>query len=313
MTERRPVDLVLEGGGVKGVALVGAYSVLEERGYRPECVAGASAGAIVAALIAARYGADELSEIVGALDYSRFQDEAWEDRVPLAGIPLSILKDLGIYEGAYFEEWMRCLLEAKGVRTFGDLVRREEAEPRFRHRLQVIASDLTERRLLVLPRDAGALGVDPDELDVALAVRMSMSIPVFFEPVQFENPETGREHLIVDGGMLSNFPVWLFDAEEPLRPTIGIKLSEPDPRSPLARSDGPSEEVGVFGFLRALVDTTMEAHDRLYLEEHDFARTIAIDTLGVRTTEFDLSRERAGELHESGRLAAERYLDGPER
>ncbi len=200
---------------------------------------------------------------------------------------------------------MRGLLEAKGVRRFGDLVRREDAEPRFRHKLQVIASDLTERRLLVLPRDAGLLGVEPDDLDVALAVRMSMSIPVFFEPVRFENPKTGREHLIVDGGMLSSFPVWLFDAPEPLRPTFGLKLVEPDPRAPLA-----PEAPGVLGYLRSLVDTMMEAHDRLYLEEHDFARTIPIETLGVRTTEFGLSAKKAARLHESGRLAAERFLDG---
>ena len=307
-----PVDLVLEGGGVEGVGLVGAYAVLEERGYYPENIAGASAGAIVAALIAAGYSGAELREIIVGLDYSRFQDEAWEDRMPLAGAPLSILKDLGIYEGGYFERWLRELLEAKGVETFGDLLRRPDApEPRYRHKLQVIASDLTEKRLLVLPRDAGLLGVDPDGLDVAQAVRMSMSIPVFFEPVRFSNPKTGREHLIVDGGMLSNFPVWLFDAEEPLRPTFGLKLVEPEPRKPLKGPVAPVEEdMGLPGYLRALVDTMMEAHDRLYLEEHDFARTIPIDTLGVRTTEFGLSPERAAELHESGRLAAMRFLGG---
>ena len=47
------------------------------------------------------------------------------------------------------------------------------------------------------------------------------------------------------------------------------------------------------------------------MEDRDFTRTTAIDTLGVRTTEFDLSPERAAELHESGRLAAERFLDEP--
>ena len=77
----------------------------------------------------------------------------------------------------------------------------------------MIASDLTEQRLLVLPRDARTLGIeDLDQLNVALAVRMSMSIPVFFEPVSFTNRRTGREHLIVDGGMLSNLPIWLLDA-----------------------------------------------------------------------------------------------------
>ena len=55
---------------------------------------------------------------------------------------------------------------------------------------------------------------------------MSMSIPVFFEPVRFPNPGTREEHLIVDGGMLSNFPVWLFDAEVPQWPTFGLKLTQ---------------------------------------------------------------------------------------
>ena len=312
------VDLVFEGGGVKGIALVGAFSVLEEQGYEPQNVAGASAGAIVAVLLAAGYSAAELREIVGELDYDHFKDESWEDRIPLAGRSLSILKDLGIYEGEAFMAWMRDLLEAKEIRTFGDLVRREDAEPKYRYKAQVIASDVTERRLLVLPRDAHRLGIgDPDDLNVALAVRMSMSIPVFFEPVKFANAQTGREHLIVDGGMLSNFPVWLFDAEEPLWPTFGLKLVEKDPRAPIPGGPPQPEKSrsgvsSVFAYLRGLVDTMMAAHDRLYIEESDFQRTIAIDTLGVRTTEFDLSKERAVELFESGRTAAEKFL-GEER
>ena len=54
----------------------------------------------------------------------------------------------------------------------------------------------------------------------------------------------------------------------------------------------------------------MAAHDRLYVEQHDFEeRTIGIDTLGVGTTEFDLSPERALQLFDSGRAAAEEFLD----
>ncbi|MDP9486702.1 MAG: patatin-like phospholipase family protein [Actinomycetota bacterium] len=306
------VDLVFEGGGVKGIALVGAFSVLQERGYEPQNMAGASAGAIVAALIAAGYGAGELKEIIAELDYDRFKDEALEDRFPM-GKTLSILKDLGIYEGKAFEEWMRGLLETRGVRTFGDLVRREDVDLKYRYKLQVIASDVTERRLLVLPRDAPKLGIeDPDDIDVAQAVRMSMSIPIFFEPVRFTNRLTDEEHLIVDGGMLSNFPVWLFDAEEPQWPTIGMKLVQ-SPETPLGEElPEPVPRAGVkqvIGYLRSLVDTMMAAHDRLYVEQHDFdRRTIGIDTLGVGTTEFDLSPERALALYESGRTAAKEFL-----
>ena len=114
--------------------------------------------------------------------------------------------------------------------------------------------------------------------------------------------------------MLSNFPVWLFDAEEPQWPTFGLKLVEKDLKAPVGGPGRSSEEScggvsSVIGYLRSLVDTMMAAHDRLYIEESDFDRTIAIDTLGVRTTEFDLSEGRAMELFESGRAAAGKFLD----
>ena len=311
-------DLVFEGGGVKGIGLAGALQTLEERAYIPQNVAGTSAGAISAALLAAGYSADELREIIMALDYRQFQDEAWEDKVPLIDRSLSLLLDLGLYEGERFYEWMKEMLEAKGVRTFADLVHPEYADdPRFRSKLQVIASDVTTHELLVLPRDAEKLGIEPDDLDVALAVRMSMSIPIFFEPVRFEGPKADRTHVIVDGGMLSNFPVWLFDCEDgepPEWPTFGLLLVEPKPSVPIgARLPAPkmagSGPGAVIDYVKALAQTMMEAHDRLYIEQSSFARTIAIPTLGVGTTEFDLPRERAVALYDSGRWAAEKFLD----
>ncbi len=312
------VDLVFEGGGVKGIGLAGALQTLEERGYRPQNVAGTSAGAITAALLAAGYSAGELREIIVSLDYRQFQDRAWEDKVPLIERSLSLLLDLGLYEGDRFLSWKRERLEAKGVRTFADLVHPDFADdPRVRSRLQVIASDVTTHELLVLPRDAAKLGVEADDLDVALAVRMSMSIPVFFEPVRFENAKDGRTHVIVDGGMLSNFPVWLFDCDDgeaPEWPTFGLLLVEPKPSVPIgARLPAPrmagSGPGAVIDYVKALAQTMMEAHDRLYVEQANYARTIPIPTLGVGTTEFVLPHERAIALYDSGRWAAERFLD----
>src|SRR4051794_21735282 len=98
-TEESKVDLVFEGGGVKGIGLVGALSVLEERGYQPRHTAGASAGAIVATLYAAGYTAAELHEIMQTLDYNQFEDETWEDRIPVAGAALSLITELGVYKG----------------------------------------------------------------------------------------------------------------------------------------------------------------------------------------------------------------------
>ena len=308
-------DLVLEGGGVKGIGLAGAYSVLKERGFEVENVAGTSAGAITAAFVAADYTVDELHEIILTLDYRKFQDKGWEDKFLVGEKALSILLDLGIYEGEYFLNWMRETLAQKNVHTFADLVRDEdEQDLRYRYKLQVIASDVTERRLLVLPRDADKIGVKPDELEVAYAVRMSMSIPIFFEPVRRE--VNGGEHLIVDGGMLSNYPVWLFDSrqgEPPEWPTFGLLLVEPNTREHLGTQiEPPRKERGVsalIDYLKSLAQTMMAAHDRLYVEQADYARTISIPTLGVGTTEFDLKPQRAIELYESGRKAASDFLD----
>jgi NTE family protein len=308
-------DLVCEGGGVKGVGLAGAFSVLEERGYRVQNVAGTSAGAITAALIAAGYTAEELKKIVFDLDFAQFEDKGWEDRVPFVGKALSLVLDQGVFEGKRFLEWIGDLLEKKHIHTFGDL-RTGDDDPRYAYRLQVIASDVSARRLLVLPRDAEVLGIKPDELSVALAVRMSMSIPLFFEPVEVENDDTNHVHLIVDGGMLSNFPVWLYDCDDggvPDWPTFGLLLVEPEPKTPITArlpkpEEGPHGARGLVSLLGAMVHTMMEAHDRLYVEKAQFARTIPIKTLGVGTTEFNLSEERKLALYNSGRQAAEEFL-----
>jgi NTE family protein len=305
-------DLVFEGGGVKGIGLAGAYSALCERGVGPKRVAGTSAGAITAALVAAGYSAEELDEILLEVPFARFKDTAWEDRIPIVGHPLSVLLQRGIYEGGFFREWMRGLLAAKGVRTFGQLADPEATELKNRYRLKVIVSDVTHRRLLVLPDDAATLGIEPDDLEVAYAVRMSMSIPIFFEPVMHRNPRTGLDHLIVDGGMLSNFPVWLFDAdkgEPPRWPTFGMLLVEGDPKVPISHRVEGRESGSIIDYIKALASTMMEAHDRLYLEKATFVRTIPIPTLGVSTTEFDITPARVRAIYESGRQAAFDFLD----
>ena len=307
----RPFDMVCEGGGVKGIGLAGAYSVLEEQGYGAVNLAGTSAGAITAALIAAGYSAVELEDIVlNEMRFRKFEDRTLVGRVPGLGLPLSVLVRNGYCKGDYFLHWMRDKLKHKGVRVFGDLPRPSE-DPKFGSRLQVIASDLTTRQLLVLPRDAKrALGCAPEKLGVAEAVRMSMSIPLFFEPVQV------HRHVIVDGGMLSNFPVWLFDragGKPPRWPTFGLKLVEPESEQPVSKRmprpvRAPRGIRGLTLLLSGMLHTMLEAHDRMHIEEAQYARTIGIPTLGVRTTAFDIGDELARELYNSGRKAAAKFL-----
>src|SRR3954447_23721463 len=88
-------DLVFEGGGVKGIGLAGAFAALSDRHWAPKSVAGTSAGAITAALVAAGFSSDELDVILREIPFDKFKDTAWEDKLP-AGHVVSLLKDHGI-------------------------------------------------------------------------------------------------------------------------------------------------------------------------------------------------------------------------
>jgi NTE family protein len=311
-------DLVFEGGGVKGIGLAGAFKQLYDTGYRPACVAGTSAGAITAALVAAGYTGDELQQIVlHEMDFKEFEDPTFLDHFGVAGDIAEFLKSRGMHSGNYFLGWIQELLAAKGKTQFGHLRDPSASAENRTYGLQVIASDISSQSMLVLPRDAAQLGLgDPDELEIAHAVRMSMSIPVFFEPVLQRDGE-GREHTIVDGGLLSNFPVWLFDSASDVRPafpTFGMLLVAPNQSAPLVQKPSTAAPFAPVSspaeFAKAIADTMMEAHDRFYVEQANFARTIPIPTLGVRTTEFDITPDRAQALFDSGTQAAQTFLAG---
>jgi NTE family protein len=307
----QPVDLVLEGGGVKGIGLVGAVAGLEEAGYRAVRVAGSSAGAIVGALLAAGLPVDELEPRMRSLDLRRFRDPTPLTRVPVAGRWLSLLLRRGLYEGVALRDWLDGELDALGVRTFGDLrLTGDEAgalPPERAYRLVVMAADLSLGRLVQLPWDYQRLyGLDPDEQPVADAVRASAAIPYYFRPVVLRRPD-GHDSVLVDGGLLSNFPVDVFDqprSARPRWPTFGIKLSARPTAAPRPRSiAGPLDHV------RALVDTLLTATDRMHLDDPCVvARTMFVDTLAVAATDFDLDDATKDVLYRNGREAAARFL-----
>ena len=270
-------------------------------------MAGTSAGAITAGLVAAGYTGPELEDIVlHQMDFTKFEDGTFLDRLGEDGDIAQFFQTRGMHSGKYFLGWISTLLAAKGKAKFGELRSEGESDPKRTYRLQVIASDLSARAMLILPRDAKQIGVDPDELEIAKAVRMSMSIPVFFEPVNADG------HEIVDGGLLSNFPIWLFDTDPRTTRgffTFGLLLVAPQQTAPLLPTPPQVAPIGNdVDFLKAIADTMMEAHDRCYVEQANYARTIPIPMLGVRTTEFNISPQKAQELFDSGRTAAEQFL-----
>jgi NTE family protein len=318
MEAARPqrADLVLAGGGVKGIAHVGVLSVLHERGYRFERAAGTSAGAIVAALVAAGMSPRRMHEILGRLDYRAFRDRSGRDKIPFLGPGLSLALEDGIFEGEYLREWLGAELSALGVETFGDL-RRDDPDsslpPDQRFGLVVMAADITRGELVRLPWDyRDRYGLDPDRQPVVDAVRASMSIPFFFEPVRLAAAD-GNVSTLVDGGVLTNFPIGAFDRTDgraPRWPTFGITLIPPLPVSNAKLFPGLGlMRRGPLHLLECLLTTMMVGHDQAQLRKPWVAaRSIPVDTEQVNVVDFDIEPDAQMALYAGGRAAAERFL-----
>lgn len=301
------INGVFEGGGVKGISLAGAVHSAEKYGFEFHRVAGTSSGSIVAALIAAGYNAEEMKEIILTTSFTTFLKRSPIFNTSVIGPALRVLLKSGLYSGEALEEWIRQTLKAKGIRTFGDLAK---------GKLRIIASDITNGRILVLPDDLKRFGMNTETFEVARAVRMSCSIPYFFDPVRLRFPikyTKGKSFssqflYVVDGGLLSNFPLWLFDQDGDIKgagkpiPTVGFQMVGKN-------ANQPHIIKGPFSMLQAIVETMLSAHDERYIEQYNRYRTIKIPTLGVSTTQFDIDQEESLLLYESGIIAGEHFFE----
>jgi NTE family protein len=264
--------LVLQGGGVKGIALVGSLKALEEHDVRFEVIVGASAGAIVGSLVAAGYSAAELREILMDLDFSKFLDGSLNR--------LLLLRKFGMHTGNQLRIWIADLLKRKGIVKFSDFNARKV-------KLVIVATNITERKQIVFSHET------PD-VAVADAVRMSLSIPFFFDPV------VDRFSFIIDGGVLSNFPLaQLPSTGDPS--TIGLQLVSSSP--PV--SEKPS---GLLEYIKQLVNTLTDAHDLAELQIRN-VDVIKIDDGGVRTTDFALTSEVKQRLYMNGYQACSTFIN----
>ncbi len=306
---RKNANAIFEGGGVKAVGMLGALYEAESRGYNWVNLAGTSAGAIIASLVAAGYSAGEIKEMVWQLDFTLFKDKDWLDRIPFVGMALSLWFENGLYEGDYLEGWIREKLAAKGVYTFKDLVLKEyENDPVCRYKLVVTATDVSRRKLLRLPYDLKDYHLNPDSLSVCKAVRMSASLPFFYEPCKLQYINSGDQRVfsyIIDGGVLSNFPVWIFDNDQlPEWPTFGFKIVEPDEYL-------SSQINNPFNLFTAILSTMMEARDKIHeLDPKSRVRTISIPSLGVKTTDFESVQQQKEDLFKAGVMAATGFFEG---
>jgi len=322
-------NLVFEGGGVKGIAYIGAMQVLKEEGVLTaiEKVGGTSAGAINATLFALGFSVAEQRNILNRLNFNNFMDDSRgvirdTDR---------LLNKFGWFKGDFFHKWVSKHIKKK----LGD------ANATFEHLKAAKKPDLYVYGTNLSTRFGEVFSFEhTPKVRIADAVRISMSIPLFFASVR--NP---RDDVYVDGGVLDNYPVKLFDRQKYVDPANQSKMVvkkeyyEKENKKFLKKHPSSSpyiynketlgfrldskQEIGVFrygaepahekiddffDYIKALISTMMESQANSHLHSDDWHRTIYIDSLGVKTTEFDLSDAKKKKLEASGAKGATEYF-----
>ncbi|MEP7141503.1 MAG: patatin-like phospholipase family protein [Ferruginibacter sp.] len=287
-------NLVLEGGGVRGLAYAGAFSELEKKGILQliERVAGTSAGAIAGAMISVGYKAAEIDSIMRSLPVEEFND----GRGGIIGKYRRVRNKYGLYKGEKFELWVQQLINHKTGYlnlTFTQLHQLHLQDKLFKD-FYCTATNLSKQQL-----DIFSYEHTPD-MPIALAVRISGGLPLYFEPVilddqyqKIEKPDTiSFKNYYVDGGMIANYPISIFDTCEnygnPLQcerlrfnpQTLGIKLERAEQIDSIKNNSSnipPFDIRSLNDYIHAFNNLVMERLNRKYPNlENEKDRTIYV-------------------------------------
>lgn len=323
-------NLVFEGGGVKGIAYIGALEVLAEKEILSgiQRIGGTSAGAINAVLLGLGFTPEETQEILWSLNFNEIMDDSWG----IIRDAERLVEQFGWYKGDFFRDWIGNLIKEKtgnSESTFADIEAMKEK--RGFKSLYFMGTNLSTSFSEIFS------GEHTPRMCMADAVRISMSIPLFFAAKR-----STRGDVYVDGGVLDNYPVKLFDrkkylnsenftepdyykrineqlmeAERPIssyvynKETLGFRLDTKEEISVFRdHAEPPHTKIDhFFDYTWALIHTILEAQQSAHLHSDDWVRTVYIDTLGVGTTDFDLSDDRKGKLVRSGREGTLKYFE----
>jgi NTE family protein len=300
-------NLVFEGGGVKGVAYGGVFEVLEQAQITPQikCVAGTSAGAITATMMSLNYSAYDFANIMMGINFEKL-----EDGNDLEG-PFRLIEHYGWFKGDYFLNLMQSYIKEKtgdGRATFHDLVEKY-ANLNFK-KLHVFGTNLSQQAVQEFSYEK------TPKIAVADAVRISMSIPFFFEARHYK--QNGENDVYCDGGVLNNYPIDTFDKQSPVEEASGTMLYRTPNQATLgfhfATPDQPPSPPinNLRRFTGSVIDALLDIQDILLkTNTGDEQRSVFINDLGVSFTDFQLSDQTKWDLIAQGRIATANYLNQP--
>lgn len=199
------IDCAFEGGGIKGLAYVGVIEYFEDNNFKIHKAVGTSVGAIFASLVASKFNAKEIKQIIANIDIKNLKSR--NKLTPL-------IKGLGINNIYSLEETLKNILEKKNIKVFKDLKFGND------YLLKVITTDWKTRSKVVIPDDLPKYNIDKDNFEVAKAVAMSCTLPFVYSVYEYKG------YKFLDGGLTNKFPIDLLkDSQNPI---IGLKIGRSD-------------------------------------------------------------------------------------
>ncbi len=329
------VDLVLAGGGVKGIAHVGALRALHEAGYvNYPRIAGTSVGSLVGAMLAYGHSLTYISDELHEFPFAELGDRSAVAGVPILGTPAALFKNYGLCKGdRLVTELERHLHDITFAELKAEWVKRQKKlglPTDVDYPFVALATDITRGELVQFPRDLPKYGMTEETTRVVDVVRASASVPLFFEPARF------GKSLLVDGGVLANFATDIFDREAASVvheggtttieyasrwPTFGISLLSHDKAETVGinliggvTGNFVAKHLGLVGlgrFSQGLIGTLVAGQDSNAATNPLYARrTIRVDTHETGIVDFGLAPSVRNQLDENGFATMDAFLRG---
>jgi len=311
-------NLVFEGAGLKGIAYSGVLRELEHYKILDGItkVGGTSAGAITALMVSLGYNSKEIFDIISETKFQKFNDGEY---IFIGGFSRLNTK-YGWYKGDAFNNWLEAIIVDK---TGNSEISFAELKSMGYKDLYVTSTCINKQKLIVFSAETYP------NMKVKDAVRISMSIPLYFEAIFIDS--VGRVYnknnanadldVVVDGGIIGNFPIFLFDSltidslnnqiRIPNYKTIGVRIDS----DLQIKNDSLTKELvhmpikNMSDYLVAFYVLVLENLNRTPLIQEDWKRTISVSSVGISPRIKKLNMEQKELLIKSGEISTRKYLN----
>ena len=290
--------LVFSGGGIKGISYIGALTILDKLGIlcKIKGYAGTSVGSIYAALLAVGYSIDEVNNLMKTTDFENFVDDKWG----YVRDAINFIDDYGVCPGKY------------AYNLFGDLIKKKTGNADYTIsqlykdtgiELVIVGTDLNNLKSIYFCHNSSCKA--NRDIPIRKAIRISMSIPFLFEPITHNN------NYCVDGGVLDDFPLHVFDGDFPGQAKARLNLCPPNPKV-LGLNIMSSDEIENYNAdkrqdIDSLIDYSMSfinmfliENERRIMTPSYWMRTICIKTPDYSFRKFSLTSKQKEDLIQAG-------------